>query len=131
MLIDEQMGAAGKVARGRQVLNALWHDRTSGLFVTTVVTWQTLAGVQLSGNKLADICHRWYKVLKSIRVRPDPDSFIEMLTTQLKKSIVLAKDMECFEVFTRQSCRQDISVADESDSEAYSQAQREHLAKIT
>ena len=50
-LIDEQMGATGNVARGRQVLNVLWHNLTSGIYTTTVVTWQTLAGVQLIGNK--------------------------------------------------------------------------------
>ena len=64
LLIDEQMGATGKAARGRQVLNALWHDLTFGIYVTIVVTWQTLAGVQLSGNNLTDFSHRWYKVLR-------------------------------------------------------------------
>ena len=97
LLIDELMGATGKVARGRQVLNTLWHDFSSGIYVTTVVTCQTLGGVQLSGNNLTDFNHRWYKVLKEIKVKPDDDSLIEMLTTQLKKSSVLTKDMEYFE----------------------------------
>ena len=88
LLIDEQMGATGKVARGRQVLNVLW---------PTVVTWQTLAGVQLSGNNLTDFNHGWYKVLKDIRVRPDDDSLVEMLTSQMKKSSVLTDDMTYFE----------------------------------
>ena len=82
LLIDEQMGATGKDTRGRQVLNVLWHNLTSGIYITTVVTWQTLAGVQLSGNNLTDFNHRWYKVLKEIRVRPDDDSLIGMLSTQ-------------------------------------------------
>ena len=62
-----------------------------------MVTRQTLAGVWLSGNNLLDLSHRWYKVLKEIRVRPHPDSLIEMQTTQLKKSSALVKDMEYFE----------------------------------
>ena len=54
LLVDEQMDTTGKVARGRQVLNLLWHNLTSGIYTTTVVTWQTLAGVQLIGNNLSD-----------------------------------------------------------------------------
>ena len=88
LLIDEQMGATGKVARGRQVLNTLWHDLTSGIYITIVVTWQTLGGVQLSGNNLTDFNHRRYKVLKEIR--------IDILITQLEMSSVLTDDMKCF-----------------------------------
>ena len=73
LLIDEHMGATGKVARGRQVLNVLWHNLTSGVYITTVVTWQTLAGVQLNGSNSTDFNHRWYKVLKEIRTRPDDE----------------------------------------------------------
>ena len=58
LLIDEQMETTGKVARGRQVLNVLWHHLTSGIYTTTVVTWQTLAGVQLIGSNLTDFNHR-------------------------------------------------------------------------
>ena len=94
LLVDEQIGATGKIARGRQVLNVLWHDLTSGIYITTVVTWQTLAGVQLSGNNLTDFNHRWYKVLKEIRVRPDDDSLVERLMLQLEKSYVLTDDMK-------------------------------------
>ena len=97
LLIDEQMDTTGKVARGRQVLNLLWHNLTSGIYVTTAVTWQTLAGVQLIGNNLTDFNHRWYKVLKEIRTRPDDLSLVEMLVKQLMKSSVLADDMTYFE----------------------------------
>ena len=68
LLIDEQMKATSRVARGRQVLNALWHDLTSDVYVTTVVTWQTVASVELSGNNLSEFSNRWYKVLKETRV---------------------------------------------------------------
>ena len=96
LLIDEQMNATGRVARGRHVLNASWHDLTSGIYVTTLVTWQTLASVELSGNKLSDFSNRWYKVLKEIRVGPDPNSLIEMLTKQMKKSDVVGKGYGVF-----------------------------------
>ena len=82
------MNATGRVARGRHVLNALWYDLTSAVYVTIVVTWQTLASVELSGNNLPDFSNRWFKVLKEIRVRPDPDSLFEMLTKHIKKSCV-------------------------------------------
>ena len=97
LLIDEHMETTGKVARGRQVLNALWHNLTSGIYTTTVVTWQTLAGVQLVGNNLTDFNHRWYKALKEIRFRPDDLSLVEMLVSQLRKSPVLADSMTYFE----------------------------------
>ena len=94
MLIDEQMDSTAKVARGRQVLNILWHNLTSGIYVTTAVTWQTLAGVQLIGNNLTDGNHGWYKVPKEIRTRPDDVLLAEMLVKQLMKSSVLADDMK-------------------------------------
>ena len=65
-----------------------------------MVTWQTLAGVQLIGNKLSDFNHRWYKVLREIRTRHDDLSLVEMLVSQLKKSFVLADDMKYFENLT-------------------------------
>ena len=52
---------------------------------------------QLSGNNLTDFDHSWYNVIKEIRVRPDDDSRVEMLTTQMKKSSVLTDDMTYFE----------------------------------
>ena len=97
LLIDEQMDTTGKVARGRQVLNLLWHNLTSGIYVTIAVTWQTLAGVQLIGNNRTDFNHRWYRVLKEIRTRPDDLSLVEMLVKQLTKSSVLSDDMKYFE----------------------------------
>ena len=97
LLIDEQMETTGTVAIGRQVLNVLWHNLTSGIYITTVVTWQTLAGVQLNGNNLTDFNHSWYKVFKENRTRPDDESLVEMLVSQLKKSSVLADDMKYFE----------------------------------
>ena len=97
LLIDEQMGATGNAARWRQVLKTLWHDLTFGIYVPIVVTWQTLGGVQRSGNNFTDFNHRWYKVLKEIRVRPDDDSLFEMFIMQLKKSSVLTDDMKYFE----------------------------------
>ena len=66
LLIDEQMETTGKVARGRQVLNVLWHNLTSGIYTTTVATWQTLAGVELGSNNLSDFSNRWYKVFKEM-----------------------------------------------------------------
>ena len=93
LLIEEQMQATGRAARGRQVLNALWHDLTAGIYVTIVITWQTVASVELSGNNLSDFSNRWSNVLKEMRLRPDPDSLIEMLIQQMKKSFVWAKDM--------------------------------------
>ena len=79
------------------MLNQLWHNLTSGIYVTTAVTWQTLAGVELIGNNLTDFNHRWYKVLKEIRTRFDDLSLVEMLVKQLMKLSVLANDMKCFE----------------------------------
>ena len=54
LFIEDQTKRTGRVARGRQVLNALWHDLTSCIYVTTIVTWQTLASDSLHGNNLSD-----------------------------------------------------------------------------
>ena len=72
LLMDEQRKAADGVARGRQVLNVLWHDLTSGIYVTTVVTWHTLASVELSGTNFSDFSNRWYKVLMFSNFGLDP-----------------------------------------------------------
>ena len=52
--MDEQMKATGRAARGRQALDVLWHDLTSGIYFPAVATWQTLASVELTGNNLSD-----------------------------------------------------------------------------
>ena len=59
--------------------------------MTTVVSWQTLASVELSGNNVADFSSRWYNVLKEIRVRADPESLIEMQIQNMKTSFVFGK----------------------------------------
>ena len=72
--IDDQRKKAGRVTRGRHVLNALWHDLTSGIYVATVIARQTLASVELSGDHLSDLSFRWCKMLAAARVRPGVDS---------------------------------------------------------
>ena len=94
---EDQMRRTGRVARGRQILDALWHDFTSGIYVTTVVTWQTLGSVSLHGNNLSDVSFRWYKVLAEVRVRPDVDSSTEMVAAQMRESSDLAQDIEYFD----------------------------------
>ena len=94
LLVGEQTKTTRRVVRGRQVLNALGHVLTSGVYVTDVVTWRTLANVEPRGNNLAEFTNRWYRVLAAIRVRLDQYSLVEVMTKKLPKFSVLAKDME-------------------------------------
>ena len=76
------------------MLNGINLSRASTL---PLVTWPTLANVELTGNSSSDLPNRWHNVLSTVRTRPDQYSLVEMMTKQLRKSSVLAKDVEYFD----------------------------------
>ena len=52
LITQEQLRRCDRLPRGRQVLNSIWHELTSGVSTATIFTWLSLATVQLHGNDL-------------------------------------------------------------------------------
>ena len=41
LITQEQINGCDRLPRGRQVLNSIWHELTSGVCTTTIFTWLT------------------------------------------------------------------------------------------
>ena len=97
LLTQEQLCMSDHLPRGRQVLNSIWHELTSGVYTTTIFTWFTLAKVQLHGNDLGGFQIAWFSVLNEIEKRPDEPSLMEMFLAQLRKSSIMTADLKYFD----------------------------------
>ena len=94
---QEQLNGYDRLSRGRQVLNSIWHELTSGVCTTTIFTWFTLANVQLHGNDLGGFQVAWFSVLNEIEQRPDEPSHMEMFLTQLRNTSIMNADLQYFD----------------------------------
>ena len=94
LITQEQLNGCDRLPRGRQVLNSMWHELTSGVYTTTVFTWFTLAKVQLHGNNLGGFEIAWFSDLNEIEIRPDEPSLMEMFLTQIRRTSITTADLQ-------------------------------------
>ena len=97
LLASKQIQESGMIPRGRQMINLMWHDLSSGIYVSTVFTWITLTEINLEGNKLMEFQLRWNAVLEEISVRPDDDSLRDLVLRQFRRCVIFKEDLRYFD----------------------------------